>query len=115
MLIKKAGEVGYLTSLFWYWPELLDSLKNGQWDVLQDMIETPVLIIDELGGGHDTSRIGVEKLCQVLTRREQVWTLVTTNVAPAAWEETFDKRVESRFYRHSTIVDLTDVPDFNSL
>jgi DNA replication protein DnaC len=79
------------------------------------MFEIPCLIIDELGGGHDPSRVGVDKLCQVLSKRESMWTLITTNLLPAAWEEAFDRRVSSRFFRNSTLVDLSDVPDFGTI
>lgn len=102
-----------LQSLYWSWPALLDTFKEGGWDVIEDMMESPLLIIDELGGGHDPSGVGVDKLCQILSRREKMWTLITTNVIPAFWEQKFDKRVASRFFRNSTLVDLSDVPDFN--
>lgn len=102
-----------LSSVYWHWPELLDRFKNGQWDLVDDMMKEPCLIIDELGGGHDPSGVGVDKLCQVLSRREQKWTLITTNILPSAWEQSFDRRVASRFFRNSTLVDLSEVPDYN--
>jgi DNA replication protein DnaC len=104
-----------LSSIYWHWPELLDRFKCGQWDLLDDMISEPCLIIDELGGGHDPSGVGVDKLCQLLSRREYKWTLITTNVIPASWEQIFDRRIASRFFRNSTLVDLSDVPDFNAV
>lgn len=94
---------------------LLDRLKAGSWDLVQDCMSIPVLVIDELGGGHDPSRVGVDKLCQILSHRENKWTVITTNILPAAWEENFDRRVASRLLRNSTIVDLSDVPDFSTL
>lgn len=104
-----------LTAIYWHWPELLDCFKNGQWDLLEDMMKTPCLIVDEIGGGHDPSQVGIDKLCQVLSRREKKWTLVTTNILPSAWEEKFDRRIASRLFRNSTLVDLSDVPDFSLL
>jgi hypothetical protein len=44
------------------------------------------LIIDDLGAGHDPSGVGTDKLCQVLSRREEMWTLITTNIMPVAWQ-----------------------------
>lgn len=105
----------HLEALYWHWPSLLDKLKEGQWDLVEDMVSVPVLIIDELGGGHDPSRVGVDKLCQIMSKREKKWTLITTNVTPSAWEEVFDRRVASRFFRNSTLVDLSEVPDFSTL
>jgi len=101
--------------LYWHWPELLDNFKNGGWDVVEDLFSAPVLILDELGGGHDPSEVGVDKLCQVLTRREFKWTLITTNISPENWEQQFDKRVASRLLRNSTIIDLSDVPDYSTI
>lgn len=103
----------YLRCGYYYWPQFLDQLKEGQWDLVQDAIAVPVLILDELGGGHDPSRVGVDKLCQILSKREGMWTMITTNISPSSWEETFDRRIASRFFRSSEIVDLTQVPDFS--
>lgn len=113
--VKRTNHISYLDCVYWRWPKLLDVFKEGGWDVVGDMMETALLIIDELGGGHDPSRVGVDKLCQVLSRREGMWTLITTNVLPAAWEETFDRRVASRFFRSATHVDLSEVPDFGTV
>lgn len=111
--VRRTNHISHLDCVYWHWPNLLDTLKSGGWDVVEDMFDTCVLIIDELGGGHDPSGVGVDKLCQVLSRRESMWTIVTTNILPAAWEQSFDRRIASRFFRNSVTVDLTEVPDFN--
>lgn len=108
------GTLESLQRVYWYWPELLDAFKNGQWDLVEDMFACPCLILDEVGGGHDPSQVGIDKLCQVLSRREKRWTLLTTNVIPSAWEEKLDRRIASRFFRNSTLIDLSEVPDFNA-
>lgn len=108
------NHIRHLDCLFWHWPRLLDTFKNGGWDAIEDMFTATVLIIDDLGAGHDPSGVGTDKLCQVLSKREKMWTLITTNVMPPAWEESFDRRVASRFMRNSTLVDLSDVPDFST-
>jgi DNA replication protein DnaC len=113
--VETPGQVDLLSahSEFWAWPELLDAFKNGNWDIVRELNECALLILDELGGGHDPSGVGTDKLCQVLSRRENKWTIVTTNSIPESWEEKFDRRVASRFFRNSIIVDLTGVPDFS--
>ena len=110
--VKRPGHISHLDCCCWPWPKLLDHFKNGGWDVLDDLFAATVLIIDDLGAEHDPSGIGVDKLCQVLSRREEMWTLITTNISPAKWSEKFDKRVASRLFRNSTLVDLSTVPDF---
>lgn len=110
----ESNHISRLDCVYWHWPNLLDTFKNGGWDVVEDMFKTAVLIIDDLGAGHDPSGVGTDKLCQVLSKREKRWTLITTNIMQPAWEESFDRRVASRFVRNSTIVDLSDVPDFST-
>ena len=100
---------------FWSWPELLDALKNGGWDIVADLIESSLLVLDDLGAGHDPTMVGTDKLCQILSRRERKWTLITTNITPTHWESKFDRRIASRFFRNSTIVDLSGVPDYSSV
>lgn len=110
--IKRANHVSSIDCIYWHYPAFLDALKSGAWDVVDDMLECTVLIIDEVGGGHDPSRVGVDKLCQVLSRRERMWTLLTTNVLPADWETVLDRKIASRFFRNCQQIDLADVPDF---
>lgn len=100
---------------FCYWPTLLDQLKDGEWKRVDGLIEARVLILDDLGAGHDPSLVGVDKLCRILSERESKWTVITTNTPPDKWGETFDRRITSRFFRNSEIVDLSDVPDFGLL
>lgn len=110
--VTEKNHVSFLQAIFWHWPGLLDTLKSGNWDVVDDMFKIPVLILDEMAGGHDPSQVGTDKLCQVLSKRENKWTLVTTNVTPDEWESKFDKRIASRLFRDSEIVDLSMAPDF---
>ena len=97
---------------FWEWPKLLSQLKHGNWDLVSDLCRCELLCLDEVGGGHDPSRLGADVLCQLLSSREERWTYIATNVAPEAWEEAFDRRITSRFMRNSTVIDLSDVPDY---
>lgn len=112
--MPRAGEVKLIDCVFWPWAELLDNFKNGGWDVMRDLFDVTVLILDDLGAGHDPTGVGTDKLCQMLSRRQRRWTLVTTNLSPDSWEDKFDKRIASRLLRNSLIVDLSDVPDFNA-
>jgi hypothetical protein len=52
-------EIRHLDAIYWHWPNLLDTLKAGGWDIVEDLINVSVLIIDEMGGGHV-----VVELCQ---------------------------------------------------
>lgn len=103
---------GPLTSLRVSWPEACDGFKEGEYGIVRDLMETDFALIDDIGAEHDPSRNGVDKLCQIFSRRENKWTLVTTNIEPAAWGQKFDARIEDRLLRRSTIVDMFNVPSF---
>jgi DNA replication protein DnaC len=96
-----------------HWPTLLDDLKAGKWFQVDDAENATLLILDEVGGGHDPSLMGLDKLCRILSAREKKWTLATTNFLPDAWEEIFDRRVVSRLFRSANHVDLSQVPDYS--
>ena len=110
--IKKEDVISHLDCTFWHWPSLLDAFKAGAWDILPDLFDATVLIIDDLGAEHDPSGVGVDKLCQVLSRREEAWTMITTNIMPGYWQQKFDRRVASRLFRNTTLVDLSGVSDY---
>jgi DNA replication protein DnaC len=103
---------GPLTSLRVSWPEVCDGFKEGEYGVVRDLCETDFALIDDIGAEHDPSRNGVDKLCQILSKRENKWTIITTNIEPAAWGQKFDARIEDRLLRRSTVVDMFEVPSF---
>lgn len=116
MIVRSPGVVEPIMSEFRNWPGLLDLLKGGNWEATDDLFDATVLILDDIGAAHDPSRVGVDKLCQLLSHREERWTLVTTNLGPAEWPDVFDRRVASRLLRGlSTVVDLSTAPDFGRL
>lgn len=108
---NKDNITSFLDVAYWRWPDLLDTLKSGGWDIVDDLYDYSVLIIDELGGGHDPTMVGVDKLCQILSRREFKWTIITTNYGPNAWQDKFDRRVASRL-RAAQWIDTIGVPDY---
>jgi DNA replication protein DnaC len=94
------------------WSERVSEFKEGSWDI-DDYIDCPLLILDDLGAEHDPSKCGVDKLYQLLERRERRWTIITTNIDPSSWEKRFDRRISDRMLRHSQIVDLSKVPSYS--
>jgi len=113
MFLRAPGVVEPIMSEFRRWPALLDLLKNGNWEATDDLFNAAVLILDDVGAAHDPSRLGTDKLCQLLSHREKRWTLVTTNLSSKQWPEVFDRRIASRFLRNSIVIDLSSVPDFS--
>ena len=88
------------------WPEATDGFKAGEYGCIEEAINAGLLIIDDVGAEHDPSRNGTDKLCQVLSRREKRFTLLTTNIKPEAWAERFDVRIADRLLRNSVVLNL---------
>lgn len=107
---------GHNSSTVWCelvnWSERVGEFKEGSWDI-DDLLECPLLILDDLGAEHDPSKCGADKLYQILERRERKWTIITTNVGPDFWEHKFDRRISDRMLRHSQIVDMSRVPSYS--
>jgi len=99
---------------FLEWPSVCDGFKSGEYGVLDDCFKAGMLVVDDVGAEHDPSRNAADKLCQLLSKREKKFTLITTNVIPGLWAERFDERISDRFFRNSTIVDLGLVNSFST-
>ena len=100
-------------SLYLRWPEVADAFKEGQYGVLEDCFTESLVILDDVGAEHDPSKNAADKFCQVLTRRERLFTLVTTNISPALWPERFDGRIADRLLRNSVVVELSDTRSYS--
>jgi DNA replication protein DnaC len=98
-----------------HWPSLLDQMKSGEWSATSGLADVELLAIDEIGGEHDPSKVGTDKLCRLLSARDRMWTVVTTNIHPDEWASVFDRRVASRLLRNSTVINLDGVPDYATI
>lgn len=101
-------------SIFVAWPEAAAQFGEKNYSVVQDAIGNELVILDDIGAENDPWKICADKLCQILTRREQMFSIVTTNVQPADWTEKFDGRIHDRLLRNSVVVDLTGVPSYST-
>lgn len=96
------------------WPAVVDGFKRDQF-LIADHLEREFLsIIDDVGAEHDPSGFGKEKLYLILSRREQRYTIITTNLSTEQWETKLERRIASRLFRNSTHVDLSAVADYNA-
>lgn len=96
------------------WPAIVDGFKNQEWQILEDLQASSLLVIDDIGAEHDPSKIGLEKLYILLSRREHRWNIITTNVQPKFWPEKFEQRISSRLFRNAEHIDMSQVPDFST-
>ena len=65
-----------------YWPEYVSRLRSGKaFDHVRDMLDWPVVFIDDIGADRDTSGFASEQLNMLLGRREGKWTILTSNLS----------------------------------
>jgi DNA replication protein DnaC len=109
LVMGKDGEYRLSDSMFLHWPATVNRLKEGEYWIIEEAMSVDV------GAEHDPSKSGCEKLYLLLERREFMWTVITTNAIPEAWEEKFERRISSRLIRNSELINVENVPDYNSL
>lgn len=95
------------------WPEVAAELGEKNRSCLTDMFDSSLLILDDVGAENDPWKVCADALCQVLSRREEKFTVITTNVMPLQWAEKFDARIADRFLRNSVVVDMSEVKPFH--
>lgn len=98
----------------WRWPELANEFRDKNISALPDLFETDCILLDEVGAEDDPFKVVADKLCQALSRREQKFTVITSNLMPPAFAE-IDPRIGDRFLRNAKVIDLTGVQSFTEL
>lgn len=99
-------------SIFISWPEAASAFAEKQFGVMEDALEHDLVILDDIGAENDPWKVSADRLCQILSRREKKFTVVTTNVPAANWIERFDGRINDRLMRNSTVIDISGVPSY---
>lgn len=104
---KRLPSVVYLR-----WPEVVEAFRDNLNGSMEDMINAGLLVLDDVGAEYDPTQNATNKLCQILSRREKEFTVITTNINPVNWSESFDARICDRFLRNSEVVDLFGVQSY---
>jgi len=100
--------------LFVRWPETTQEVDRGEYEWLfEEMMSVDLLVIDDAGAENDPWKKAANKLCQILSRREQKFTVITTNIKVESWPERFDTRIADRLFRNSQLVDLFGVESYS--
>lgn len=94
------------------WPMACNALNERKFSLVQDYIQSDLLVLDDIGAENDPWKVCADKLCQVLSRRERKFTVITTNVKPVEWPNKFDGRIADRLLRNSIVVDLTGLKSY---
>ena len=74
---------------------------------MEDAFNADLVVIDDVGSENDPWKVCADKFCQILSRREKKFTVVTTNVTPEQWTERFDGRINDRLMRSSVVNQLS--------
>jgi DNA replication protein DnaC len=99
-------------SIYISWPEAAREFGEKNLSLMPDAMSNDLLILDDIGAENDPWKVCADLLCQILSRRERMFTVITTNVQPEEWSERFDVRISDRLFRNSMIVDLSEVPSY---
>jgi DNA replication protein DnaC len=116
MALEKGGRTGWAdhvpSSRFVAWPEIVEEFKRKEFSSFEDMKAEDLLIIDDIGAEDDPFKQASNILCQVLSRRERKFTVITTNIKREDWAAKFDVRIADRLLRNSVVIDMFGVPSY---
>ncbi|MEI6195281.1 MAG: ATP-binding protein [Verrucomicrobiota bacterium] len=83
-----------------YWPKFVAELRSGNaYDRLRDLMDWPVLFLDDIGAERDTTGFASEQLNTLLGSRAGKWTLLTSNLGIEQFN-CLDARIADRIIRH---------------
>lgn len=109
---EKWGKHKLPNAIFISWPEAASAFAEKQYGIIEDAFEHDLVIIDDIGAENDPWQICADKLCQILSRREIKFTVITTNIDPEKWIDRFDGRINDRLLRNSVVVNIGDVESY---
>lgn len=109
---SRVSRTRMLSGADWRWPELADEFKAKNFSALEDLFTTDLVLLDDIGAEDDPFNVAADKLCQILSRREKKFTVITSNKAPEEFA-VIDPRIADRFFRNSKIVDLTGASSYS--
>ena len=97
---------------FIHWPEVAQDIRERKFASIADMKQEDLLVLDDVGAEQDPFKDVAATLCQVMSRREERFTVITSNVPIEKWPERFDTRVTDRLLRNSELVNLFGLPTY---
>jgi DNA replication protein DnaC len=96
--------------LFSYWPDIADALRGGDYGRLNPLYSADFLAIDDLGAEYESDFIN-SKLQQLLNKRLNKWTVITSNLSLDDFSHK-DERIASRLVRGGNKVIQIDATDY---
>ena len=95
------------------WSRINAAISNRNEEPLKDLFDADCLVIDDIGAETDSFKVGADRLCQVLSKREREFTVITTNIPSDQWAERMDSRISDRLLRNSVVVEMGECPSYS--
>lgn len=91
-----------------YWPKFVSDLRAGNgFNQMTDMMEWPVLFLDDVGAERDMTGFASEQLNTLMGCRSDRWTIITSNLSLSQLGS-IDPRISDRMIRQPNLfVELT--------
>lgn len=102
----------------WNWPRVWRMCLDGEWGILDHLMNLPILILDDVGaeftGSNKTSELNSARLYEIAESRLGKWTLITSNLTPQQMDRSLGSRFVSRIFRGNSVVnDMTTAFDYS--
>lgn len=106
------------TVQLWNWTKVWRRCLDGDWGILDHLIELPILLLDDVGaeftGTRKTAELNSARLYEIAEGRLGKWTFITSNLNTAQMDVNLGGRFVSRIFRgNSVVVDLTHAEDYS--
>lgn len=108
--LSRYGITQFRSNLFSYWPDIVDALRGGDYGRLNPLYSADFLAIDDLGAEYESDFIN-SKLQQLLNKRLNKWTVITSNLSLNDFSHK-DERIASRLVRGGNKVIQIDATDY---
>ena len=108
--LNRYGAAQFRTNLFSYWPDIADALRGGDYGRLNPLYSADFLAIDDLGAEYESDFIN-SKLQQLLNKRLNKWTVITSNLSLNDFALK-DERIASRLVRGKNKVIQINATDY---
>ena len=108
--LNRYGIPQFRSNLFSYWPDIADALRGGDYGRLNPLYSADFLAIDDLGAEYESDFIN-SKLQQLLNKRLNKWTVITSNLSLNDFALK-DERIASRLVRGKNKVIQINATDY---
>lgn len=101
-------------AIFVDWAKIAETKPDERDDFWRECSDASLLVLDDVGADTDRfrSEVSTDNFRRMLQHRERRFTMVTTNVPPAQWQERWDARVADRLLRNADVFEIANAPSW---